>query len=146
MNNLFNKSQKDGSKGFTLFEIAVTSVLIAIIASMALPNYRSVGEKTRSREGMQILAAIYQAQQLYMLENGGAVAGALGNLSSLEIAAATPSFSGPVLFTTNGQTAYIDRNNGNYRLYVNTSGDITCDDTPGWGGICAMMDIAPYPF
>ena len=145
MSNRLNKCRNHNPKGFTLFEVAITSVIIAVLACMTLPNYRSVGERTRSSEGVQILSAIYQAQQLFILENGGAVAGSIGSLA-LGIPASSPSFNGAVLFTTNGQTAYIDRNNGNYRLYVDTGGNITCDDSPGWTGICAMMNIPAYPF
>jgi len=92
MTNLRRENQRESSKGFTLFEVALTSLFMAVIAGMTLPNYRAVTEKTRSSEGIQILSAIHQAQTLYILENKGATAGSIANLTSLEIAASTPSF------------------------------------------------------
>jgi type II secretory pathway pseudopilin PulG len=142
---LFTKHNKKRlSHGYTITEVAITAVIIGALASMIIPNFSTTAERSKSSEGVQILNAIQQAQHLYAFENNGAVA---TNLSDLDLDTPAPvNFDAPVLYTSNGQTAYIDRSNGNYRLYINPNGAITCDDTPGEAGICTRMGFSLYPF
>ena len=55
--------------GFTLLELIVTVIIIAILASIALPRYIRVVEKGRSAEARDILGQIRSAEIAYSLEN-----------------------------------------------------------------------------
>jgi prepilin-type N-terminal cleavage/methylation domain-containing protein len=57
-------------QAYTLMEVMVTMVVITVVASLALPKYNTVVEKSRSAEGVQILTALCSAQQRYALEIG----------------------------------------------------------------------------
>ena len=65
--------------GFTLLELLVVVIIIAILAAIALPQYLRTAERARSAEALQVLAAIRAAQHRYRVENG-AYAAALGDL------------------------------------------------------------------
>lgn len=56
------------NRAFTLIEIIIAVVLISILASVALPRYVRVVEKSRSAEARNILGRIRSAQSAYMFE------------------------------------------------------------------------------
>ena len=55
--------------GFTLIEISVVIVILAIIASLVFPSYRKLIGKAKQSEAKVILQSIYTAQNLYFAEN-----------------------------------------------------------------------------
>jgi len=75
-------------KAFTLLEILIVIVVLAVLASIAIPRYTDIVEKSRTSEAMAIFAAIKSAQEVYYSKNGryrdildcspDAVTGALG--------------------------------------------------------------------
>ena len=132
-------------KAFSLAEIAIVSIIVGSIMAMALPNFTVTGEKTRSAEGVQIISTIWQANELHILENNGASAGALTDLQ-IDIVAGG-YFNAPVLAPAINQFVRLDRSNNNYSLYMSTTGDLTCDDDGFAGaknGICAQMGYVNY--
>ncbi|MDT8287581.1 MAG: prepilin-type N-terminal cleavage/methylation domain-containing protein [Elusimicrobiales bacterium] len=52
-------------KGFTLIELLVVVLIIGILASMAIPQYFKVVERSRVSEAMSTFAAIKAAQERY---------------------------------------------------------------------------------
>ena len=57
------------SKAFTLIEISVVIIILAIIASLVFPSYRRMVGKAKQTEAKTILQSAYTAQQLYLAEN-----------------------------------------------------------------------------
>ena len=57
-------------KGYTLTEMLVVLVIIAILAALAWPNYKTIKEKALNREAKASLALIRAAEKIYRLEQG----------------------------------------------------------------------------
>ena len=55
-------------KGFTLIELLVVVLIIGILSSIALPNYKRSVERTRVAEAQTLLRAIYEAQERLLWE------------------------------------------------------------------------------
>ncbi|MDR0645754.1 MAG: prepilin-type N-terminal cleavage/methylation domain-containing protein [Elusimicrobiota bacterium] len=57
------------NKGFTMMEIMVVVILIAILTAFAVPQYMKVTEQQRGVEALNILAAIGKAEERYFAIN-----------------------------------------------------------------------------
>lgn len=62
--------------GFTLIEVMITLVLLAVITAIAIPAYQGYVATARQAEGRNNLAALQMAQEEYYLENNAYFAGA----------------------------------------------------------------------
>ena len=56
--------------GFTLIELLVVVLIIGILASVALPQYNKVVEKSRATQALTMLKTVYDAAKAYQLANG----------------------------------------------------------------------------
>ena len=56
-------------KGFTLIELMVTVLIVGILASVALPQYRKAIEKARLAEALNVTASLSRAADAYLLQN-----------------------------------------------------------------------------
>jgi prepilin-type N-terminal cleavage/methylation domain-containing protein len=56
-------------KGFTLTEIMVVVLLLAILSAIAIPQYSKTVEKQKAVEALHLLAVIGQAQERYYVIN-----------------------------------------------------------------------------
>jgi len=56
-------------KGFTLIELLAVVLMISVLTAIAVPQYRSSINRSRSTEAKQMLPAIYDATERWMLEN-----------------------------------------------------------------------------
>ena len=58
------------SKGFSLLEVLVVTLIIAVLASLAVSDYQKAIERSRASEAITLLTALYKAEKLYQLEHG----------------------------------------------------------------------------
>ena len=55
------------NRGFTLLEILVVVLIIGILVSIVLPQYKKVVEKSKATQALTLLQSIYQSAMLYQL-------------------------------------------------------------------------------
>lgn len=67
--NWVNTSFSKKKIGFTLIEISVVIVIIAIISSLVFPSYKKLIGSTKQSEAKIMLQSIYTAQNLYFAQN-----------------------------------------------------------------------------
>lgn len=57
-------------KGFTLIEVMIVIMIIAIITAILMPHYDQAVEKTKVSEALLVTRAIADANRMYNLKNG----------------------------------------------------------------------------
>ena len=56
-------------KGFTLLELLMVVIIIAILAAIALPQYIKVSERARAAEALQVVGSIRSSEMRYRSQN-----------------------------------------------------------------------------
>jgi len=69
------KTQQHLPRGFTLVEIMVVTVIIGLLAALAVPAFNKVRQAARQRAITNNLRQIASAAQQYMLEHGAPTVG-----------------------------------------------------------------------
>lgn len=72
-----------GMLGFTLAEALIVVVILAILAAVAIPNYRRSVERGYWRQAQDLLMAIYSGERVYFFREN-AYKGGLGPASTME--------------------------------------------------------------
>ncbi len=72
------------SQGFTLIELLVVVLIIGILASVAIPQYFKVVERSRVSEAYDFISAVRSAQERHMARNGAYISN-ISNLPQLDI-------------------------------------------------------------
>jgi prepilin-type N-terminal cleavage/methylation domain-containing protein len=61
---------KNTRQGFTLIELLVVVLIIGILASIAIPQYFKVVEKSRVAEAMSLISAVKSSEERYLASGG----------------------------------------------------------------------------
>lgn len=67
--------QRKRSQGFTLLELVVVIVILAILAGLAVPRYIRTVNRSRANEALTILGHLRESAQRYFARNGSSYAG-----------------------------------------------------------------------
>ena len=132
-----------GSVGFTLTEVLIALVIVAVLAALAIPAYRNTMEQARSNEAITNLNVVHMAEKIRRLNTGSYAAGAdIATLNAtLSTDMASTFFTGAVTIAgvspNDSYTATMTRNNvsgGNgtdyYRyVYTNNTAAPICTKT-----------------
>jgi prepilin-type N-terminal cleavage/methylation domain-containing protein len=129
-----------GRSGFTLLELLIVVVIIAILASIALPGYIRAAEKARASEALQLLGAIRSAQNRYKAQSdANAFTSVISDLDTEMPTGGTRAWGASP--TLNATTAVFTRNAG---VYTGQTLGLRYDN----GMVCgnfAPMGVPPCP-
>jgi type IV pilus assembly protein PilA len=105
--------------GFTLVELLIVMLVLALLAAVALPSFFGQREKARDAEAKQTLTTAQLATETYALDNGGrytgATAAALTQIeetltgSLLTVVAANPKTYRLQVVSGSSSTFYLER-------------------------------------
>ena len=89
-------------RGFTLLELLMVVIIIAILAAIALPQYLRAAERARAAQALTWLGAVRSAEKRYVAQNPAGVYTII--LTDLDIDMTTPAdwSAGPPLFNLGG--------------------------------------------
>ena len=79
------KIQRLAKAGFTLLELLMVVIIIAILASLALPQYFRVVEHSRSSQVMTLLASVRSAEMRFKANNPAQLYDNSAGLTGLDI-------------------------------------------------------------
>lgn len=66
--------------GFTLIELLVVVIIMSVLTAMAVPQYRKTLDRSKAAEAMQVLPALFEARERWVVEHGCTWTGAAGAL------------------------------------------------------------------
>ena len=101
-------------RGFTLLELLMVIIIIAVLAAMALPQYIKATEKSRAAEALQLLGTMRASQHRYRAEsNTNVFATAVGDID-FNVPATTNHWGAGGGVAFNATSAQYARNGGSY--------------------------------
>ena len=56
--------------GFTLMELLIVVIMIGVLTSLAMPQYRKAMDRSKAAEPMEVLPALFEARERWVIENG----------------------------------------------------------------------------
>lgn len=128
-------------KGFTLIELLIVVVIVGILTSIALPQYRKAVEKSRAAEAMTIGKTIIESQNRFLTAYPSQTPSRKGDL---DVILSDGTWTSNSVFTTknftytlSGSGVTIERTNGEFTITMNNmeyGGKSTCS-----GKICDSM-------
>jgi len=125
--------------GFTLLELLMVVIILAILATLALPRFLDVVEKGRTAEAWSVSGAVRSSELRFRATDPSGLY--TTDLTKLDIKVTIPHyFENPVVTSTDGTTGFVtlQRTSGPY------SGQVIGVQI-GSGNACGTM-TAIYPF
>ncbi len=118
-------------RGFTLVEIMIVVAIIALLASMAVPNFLRARKRSQATRILEDLRLLDSAMDQYAIENNKST-GAPANFTDLRAYIKT----GTVLYTTGAD------------IFGNSYGPFTVDTIPkvSTNAYNSLSDVAPLSF
>jgi len=125
------------NQGFSLAEVIIVVIIMAVLASLAIPRFFFILEKVKVGEAVGFLQAIREAQFVYRFENGS-FATDFDDLD-LERPPFTKYFLAPTV--DDGEfIAGIGRSTLEYRLFTREDGTIVCASNSCGGDPLGYLD------
>ena len=125
--------------GFTLIELLVVVLIIAILASIALPQYQRAVDKTKLVQAIQMAEEVARSQEIYWLANGVYSHGPRNlDISYPECTMSTDDHEGQIKC----KDWFIVVDNGwrgaAHVMFCPGKGQQNCDNVPGTNGYRAL--------
>jgi prepilin-type N-terminal cleavage/methylation domain-containing protein len=119
------------SRGFTLVEIMIVVAIIALLASIAVPNFLRARKRSQATRVLEDLRLLDSACDQYAIETN-------------KISGMNPVFGDLKSYLKTGTVLY----NTGADIFGNTYGPFTVDSIPGVtaGAFNALSDVAPPAF
>ncbi|MBL7131775.1 MAG: prepilin-type N-terminal cleavage/methylation domain-containing protein [Candidatus Omnitrophica bacterium] len=129
-------------RGFTLLELVIVIVIIAILAALAIPQYMITTERARAAEGLLILDAVRNSQIRYYAR----WADYSDDGDKLDYSIESPRFFKDIYpVASGGYICMVNRNSVQYAydmrytLSIDADGNIVCSDNGCSVPICSKM-------
>ena len=126
--NHMNKKILFSNQAFSLIELTVVVIVIGILASLAIPRLTDSQEIARAGEGIKILSALRDAQEVYKVEEGAYAS----DINDLDVTFSNiANFNQPTVVSATATTfdISIDRSSSyNYTLCIDETGTLGCDN------------------
>ena len=150
-----HKHCKSSKQGFTIVELLIVVVVIAILAAISVVAYTGIQQRARDSKRKIDLAAIAKAVELYRTDNGhyppassGGWCTQLSHPSHSQLRTALSPYMGPLpkdpLYTDTYQDYFYRNNAGNsYDLYAQVEGSGNGSYSTG---SCSVIDSKPNSY
>ncbi len=112
-------------KGFSAIETTIVVVIVGLLTALVLPQLPRAIENQRVKAAEKTLYEIYCSQKRYFLNNGQYATA----LAQLDTIVNVPSGFSISVANNSSQLATFAKNNGNYSLVINSSGNVSCSGT-----------------
>ncbi len=144
---MVKKNKFQSTFAFTLVEILIVIIIIGTLASIVVPQFYTVIERTRSAEGVNVLENILNSERRWAADNNNTFTNDINNLDVSYStwgnfnAIAVSDFANPLpAVGVNSELVQIRRNAAapfNYTLHITATGVISC--TGGGASVCSKM-------
>jgi len=127
---------------FTLMELMITTIVVGVLASVAVPSYTRHMERVRVTEGVHALTVLREDQLAYKVEHGSYAT----SLALLDIdIPASANWNVPVVANNPGNFAQITNRTDGYTLWSEEfTPSIDCVVTTGRASICTDVGYTPF--